>query len=141
LLGADDGAVDWRHRTRRLGRHSFKDLHLHAGPGPSIEAIVDRRVGAIAQVPPRRARTQEIEDDVQDPTVIDPCRAKALGSSTGGKVPRVRCKARCRTGAGARRSGRGSQMATGRSRPASRFMEAMAPNYQTLFPSAGRLKQ
>ena len=52
-----------RHRIRRLGRQGLEDTHPHAGSGPAIEAVIDRRIRAVTlrQIAPRRARAQHIE--------------------------------------------------------------------------------
>ena len=67
------------------------------------------------------------------------------GSPLGRLTTGFRCKARCRTGARAVEGVKWRQSFPQKfrtcSRPASRFMDAMAPDYQTLFPAAGRLKQ
>jgi hypothetical protein len=53
--------------------NSAQDAIPDAGLSPSVEAIVTGRVGAKAsrQIPPRRTGTQDPEDAVQHPPIIN----------------------------------------------------------------------
>src|SRR5271154_1318897 len=77
-MDLDVRAVD-RHGPDHAGRarQRIKDIGPDALSAPTIEAVVDRRVGAISQraIPPAPARTQHVHDPADDPAIIDPMRA------------------------------------------------------------------
>src|SRR5579872_4440035 len=81
---AGGGAMDLnvrtidRHRSDRAGRagQRVKDGGPNALPAPTIEAVVDRRVGAVVgwAIPPTRARAQHVHDPADDPAIVDTMR-------------------------------------------------------------------
>ena len=79
-MDLDVGAVD-RHGPDHAGRTSqrvkVKDVGPDALAAPTIEAVVNRRVGAIVgrAIPPTCARAQHMHDPADDPAIIDPMRA------------------------------------------------------------------
>lgn len=79
-MNAHDRAVDHLH---------FAVVGLHDGVHqavpdprfpPAIESIVDRRIGTIAlgQIPPRRARSQDVEHPVENLPVVLPLRTAPI---------------------------------------------------------------
>src|ERR1700691_2095822 len=54
-----------------------KDVGPNALAAPTIEAVVNRRVGAVVgrAIPPPRTRTQHVHDPTDDPAIIDAMRA------------------------------------------------------------------
>src|SRR6516162_1335671 len=59
----------------RFCRQRVEDPPPDAAPGPSVEAIVGRRVWPVAlrQTPPRHPCAQHVEDGVHDFAVVTPC--------------------------------------------------------------------
>ena len=76
-MSLHDRAVDHVEAVARLRRKGVKDPFPNAAPGPAVEAIVGRRIRAVAlgQIPPRHSGTQHVEDRVHDLAVI---RTRAL---------------------------------------------------------------
>src|SRR5712671_7502247 len=72
LMRADDRGVDQMQRIRRTLGQSLENTQPHAGLGPAIVAVVDRRIGAVAlrQIAPWRPRSQRPEDPVQHPAIV-----------------------------------------------------------------------
>src|ERR1700733_5423868 len=77
-MGLDVRAVD-RHGSDHASRagQRVKDVGPNALVAPTIEAVVDRRVGAVVgwAIPPPRTRTQHVHDPADDPAIIDAMRA------------------------------------------------------------------
>src|SRR3954454_6285129 len=57
----------------------LEDVQPNALPAPTIEAVVDRRIGAVFRgaITPARTRTQHVNDAADHPPVIDPVRTAA----------------------------------------------------------------
>jgi len=82
---ASGGAVDLdvrtvdRHRPNHAGRtrQCIENIGPDALSAPTIEPVVDRRVGIIVRrtIAPPRARAQHMHDPADDPAVIDTMRA------------------------------------------------------------------
>lgn len=79
LVGADDGAVDVRHRVGHVLAQRLEDTDPYAFLRPAIEPVVDRPIGAVTfgKITPRRARAQDVEDAVDDTSVSHPARPAA----------------------------------------------------------------
>ena len=77
-MGLDVRAVD-RHGSDHAGRagQRVKNVGPDALAAPTIEAVVDGRVGAIVgrAITPPRPGAQHVHDPANDPAIIDPMRA------------------------------------------------------------------
>jgi hypothetical protein len=73
-MSPDDRTVDQRHRMRRTGCQRLENPYPNAGLRLAIEAVIDRRVGAVAfgEISPGRACPKDIEDAVENPPVVYP---------------------------------------------------------------------
>jgi len=67
-----DRTVDHVEAVARLRRKGVKDPFPNAAPGPPVEAIIGRRVRAVAlgQISPRHPRAKHVEDRIQDRAII-----------------------------------------------------------------------
>src|SRR5580692_6453387 len=83
-FSASGGAMDLdmrgvdRHGSDHAGRpgQCVKNIGPDALAAPTIEAVVDRRVGTIIgrTIPPTRTRAQHVHDTTDDPAVVDAMR-------------------------------------------------------------------
>jgi hypothetical protein len=85
LMHADNGGVDHLHGGIMGAGQSVHDLGPHARPSPANEAIVAGRVRTedVWQIAPRRPRSQDPEDAIEDTTVINPWHAARFVGSIG----------------------------------------------------------
>ena len=76
-MNLDVSAVD-RHGPDHAGGacQRIKDIGQDALPAPTIEAVVDRRIGTIVgrAIPPTPALAQHVHDPADDPAIIDAMR-------------------------------------------------------------------
>src|SRR5487761_2012773 len=73
-------------------RQSLEYLEPEPLPAPAIEAIVDRRIGAVFRraVPPAGARAQHVDDPADHTSVVHPMRAATSMRQQGFKPPPFR---------------------------------------------------
>ena len=73
-MGFHDRAVDQIEAVARLRSQRVEDALPDAASGPPVEAIVGRRIRAVAfgQIPPRHPGAQYVEDCVHDLAIINP---------------------------------------------------------------------
>src|SRR3546814_14325127 len=74
LVGSYDGGVDEVKRLWRPFAQRLENPQPDPCLGPSVVAVVDRRVGAIPlrQIPPRRPGPQDIDAPIHDTSVLNP---------------------------------------------------------------------
>ncbi len=80
-MGPDDGAVDHMQTVFGLSRELIEDIFEHTAFGPAIIAVITGRIGAIpfGKIAPRTTCSQDIEDPVEDPSVVhSTCAAQTL---------------------------------------------------------------
>jgi len=79
-MHADDRRVDHLHGGIMGASQSVHDLGPDARPPPANEAIVASsvRTEVVRQVAPRRSRSQDPEDAIEDTTVVHPWHAARL---------------------------------------------------------------
>jgi len=80
LLDADNGSVDHLHSSVVRSGQGVYDTASYAGPPPANEAIVAGGVWAEVdwKVAPRRSRSQDPKDAIENTAVIDPRHATRL---------------------------------------------------------------
>ena len=90
LVGADNRGVNQMQRSRKLFRQYLEYPQPHAFLGPSVETVIDPRVGPVPlrQVAPWRARAQNEEDAIENsPIILARQSPRSLFSNSGPMIP------------------------------------------------------